>query len=244
MRVRCTATALIIRGRPGGVDIGQRLTRGEEVEAFGQSFDERWVYIAKPQGGVEGWISAEHVEPVADTLSTPPSAPTPVKVEWIGCAQTNFRRGRRHTVDLIVIHVIEGSLKSCDNWFNNPAAQVSAHYGIGLHREIHQYVKEADTAFHAGRVDRPVSELVRSRAGKNPNDYSIGIEHEGTADSEWPDTLYADSALLVALIAKQHNIPLDRKHVVAHREIYAPKTCPGKGDVDRIVAMARDISLL
>ena len=234
MNVRCTASSLIIRATPNGVDLRARLLEGQVATAFGQSFDGDWFYIV--HDGDAGWVARKFLEEVEDDGR---------KLRWIGAAAGNYRNFRpgNPKIDMIVIHVIEGTLQSCDNWFNNPASGVSAHYGIGLRRELHQYVKEEHSAYHAGRINNPSASLVISRPGINPNNYSIGIEHEGTAVSVWPDTMYEDSARLVAEIAKRHNIPLDRVHVVGHHEIYAPKSCPGKGDVDRIVRMAKQIIL-
>lgn len=155
--------------------------------------------------------------------------------KWI--ASPNFTHGRAgQDVHAVVIHVIEGSLASCDSWFATPASRVSAHYGIGLKGEVHQYVVEENAAWHAGRVDHPTWAGIRPG---NPNLYTIGIEHEGTASSVWPEALYARSAQLVAEICLRYELPIDRAHIVGHREIYAKKTCPGKGDVDRIVKLAR-----
>jgi N-acetylmuramoyl-L-alanine amidase len=155
----------------------------------------------------------------------------------------NFTPGRGgYKPDVIVIHVMEGTLAGTDSWFTSEASNVSAHYGIGINRAVHQYVQETDQAWHAGRVDRPSAAVVKQRSGVNPNRYTIGIEHEGTASSVWPDTMYEDSARLVASIAAKWDIPIDRAHIVGHREIYAAKTCPGAGDVDRIVRMARSFA--
>jgi N-acetyl-anhydromuramyl-L-alanine amidase AmpD len=41
---------------------------------------------------------------------------------------------------------MDGTLAGTDAWFTNPASQVSAQYGIGKNGEVHQYVKEEDTA--------------------------------------------------------------------------------------------------
>ncbi len=46
-------------------------------------------------------------------------------------------------------------MAATDSWFGSTVSQVSAHYGIGINGEIHQYVQEADTAWHAGRGKRP-----------------------------------------------------------------------------------------
>lgn len=232
MRVRCTASSLIVRTLPGGADHGQRLVKGQVVVAVGASFDGAWYYISSP--AVSGWAARQFLEEVTAEGQ---------HERWVGCAAGNFRKGRvgNPRIDMVVIHVIEGTLASADAWFNNPESGVSAHYGIGKSREVHQYVREEDTAYHAGRVQHATSALVLQR-GTNPNSFSVGIEHEGTADSIWPDTLYEDSAQLVAAIARRHGIPLDRTHIVGHHEIYAPKSCPGKGDVDRIVRMARALN--
>src|SRR5271163_203896 len=99
--------------------------------------------------------------------------------DWIGCAKGNYQTGRpgQFQPEAVVIHIMEGTLKGTDSWFNDPRAKVSAHYGIGTGGLVHQYVKEADTAFHAGIVDRPTWPLLKPRV--NPNYYTIGIEHEG-----------------------------------------------------------------
>ena len=65
---------------------------------------------------------------------------------------------------------------------------------------MHQYVKECDTAFHAGVVVNPIWKGLRKNAAGehvNPNFYTIGIEHEGTPAEEWTDAMYASSAALL-----------------------------------------------
>jgi N-acetyl-anhydromuramyl-L-alanine amidase AmpD len=98
---------------------------------------------------------------------------------------------------------------------------------------VHQFVDEADTAFHAGTVVRPTWRLLQPRV--NPNLYTIGIEHEGLPQDSWADDLYATSAALIREVAARWKIPLDRDHVIMHREIRASKTCPGKADMDRLL---------
>ena len=63
----------------------------------------------------------------------------------------------------IVIHISEGTLSSADAWFNNEAAKVSAHYCVGRSGEVHQYVSEEDTAYHAGSPVNPTWRLLRPR---------------------------------------------------------------------------------
>lgn len=155
----------------------------------------------------------------------------------------NFTTGRRNNKpEAIVIHVMEGTLSGTDSWFKNPASKVSAHYGIGKKGDIHNYVPEMNTAWHAGRVNAPSWALIKS-AGKglyvNPNLYTIGIEHEGNETSEWTEEMYQASADLIKDIAARWSIPIDRSHIIGHHEIYSLKTCPGfRADINKLITLA------
>jgi hypothetical protein len=150
--------------------------------------------------------------------------------KWIGCADGNFCKGRPLGLEpaAIVVHVMDGTLTGTDAWFNDPKAAVSAHYGVGKNGEVHQYVQETDSAFHAGIVVNPMWKGLRQ--GVNPNFYTVGIEHEGRADDPWPwPAAQLDaSAALIAEIAARWSIPLDPLHVTTHHSIRASKTCPGE----------------
>jgi len=157
--------------------------------------------------------------------------------KWIGCASANFRKGRRgFEPRAIVIHIIVGSLESAGMTFNAPRSAVSAHYGVGKTGDVHQFVEETDTAFHAGTVVRPTWRMIDPRV--NPNYYTIGIEHEGLPQDSWPEAQYRASSALVREIASRWHIPLDRDHIIMHREIRASKTCPGSVDMDRLITAA------
>lgn len=152
----------------------------------------------------------------------------------------NHTKGRGHSKpDAIVMHVVEGTMSGMRSWFNNPKSKVSAHYGISRMGQIEQYVEESDTAWANGRVLRPTSQLVLERANSNPNRWTISIEHEGTGIEDLTPVQRKASAWLVADIAKRHQIPLDRKHIIRHHEIFAGKTCPGAVDVDAVLAAAK-----
>jgi len=152
-------------------------------------------------------------------------------IEWKGAASANFSVGRDMSPDIIVIHIMAGTAAGTEAWFDNPEAQVSSHYGITKTGEIHQYVKETDTAYHTGihgtDFARATAQVVKDRPNVNPNQYSIGIEHEGQAGDVWPDAMLRASRALVKQCAATWNIPLDRYHVVGHHEIYFGHTCPG-----------------
>jgi N-acetyl-anhydromuramyl-L-alanine amidase AmpD len=151
----------------------------------------------------------------------------------------NFSLGRGgRKPDVIVIHIMAGTLAGSDAWFRNPTSGVSAHYGVSLTGKVVQWVQDGDTAWHAGTVHKPTAALVKERLPTNPNKYSLGIECEGTGKEDPPATQMDALVGLVKQLATVHHIPLDRKHIIGHREIRSDKTCPGKIDVDEVVRRA------
>jgi N-acetylmuramoyl-L-alanine amidase len=153
---------------------------------------------------------------------------------------------KKYRPEAIVIHIMEGTLSGTDSWFRDSRSKVSAHYGIGKKGEIHQYVSEMNTAWHAGRVNAPTWALIKSAGNGlyiNPNYYTIGIEHEGSEETDWTEEMYKASADLIKDISNRWNIPLDRNHIIGHNEIYSLKTCPGfKVDMNRLIVMAGGIA--
>jgi N-acetylmuramoyl-L-alanine amidase len=160
------------------------------------------------------------------------------------CAPGNYAHGRgnKYKPMAIVLHLMDGTLAGTDAWFANPDAKVSAHYGIGKDGKIHQYVKEEDTAFHAGRVADSI--WLPAMLGVNPNVFTIGVEHEGRPEDKVSDAMVTASAQLVAEICKRWGIPIDRSRIVGHREIYAAKSCPGPDfPIGVIVELAKRVSI-
>jgi AmpD protein len=121
-------------------------------------------------------------------------------------------------------------------FFENIAdARVSSHLLISRSGELTQYVPFGDRAWHAGE-----SEYFGRRAC---NDFSVGIELEGTDDMPYTGEQY--DTLTRVLIALTTAYPtLDPLRIVGHRDI-APgrKTDPGPSfdwlRCDRCVAVAR-----
>lgn len=141
--------------------------------------------------------------------------------------------------DLLVIHnislppgqfggdCIERLFTNCLDWDEHPffaeirGAQVSAHLLIERTGELLQFVDLDERAWHAGQS---------CFAGRdNCNDFSIGIELEGTDDTPYTDEQYLVLvAVTRALQARYKGISDDR--IVGHSDI-APgrKTDPGPG---------------
>jgi N-acetyl-anhydromuramyl-L-alanine amidase AmpD len=140
----------------------------------------------------------------------------------------------------VVLHTTVGSFAGTVAWFADPASRVSAHYLVGLDGRVGWFVDEEDTARHAGRVHDPVAPFLEP--GADPNLITIGIEFEDGGDPhgcERPDAQYVIGSELLWAITERWSIPLDRAHVVGHREVYALKTCPGNLDIGRLIARAR-----
>ena len=96
--------------------------------------------------------------------------------------------------------------------------QVSAHLLITRDGELIQFVSLDDRAWHAGRSCY--------QGVENCNDFSIGIELEGTYDLPFTEAQY--QTLLPLLDVIQQAYPATLGHVVGHNDI-APnrKTDPG-----------------
>jgi N-acetyl-anhydromuramyl-L-alanine amidase AmpD len=139
----------------------------------------------------------------------------------------------------VVVHTTDGTFAGALSWLTDPESRVSAHYLVSLEGRVVQLVDERDTARHAGRVLRPTAALV---SDENPNPYTVGLEFEDGGDPmevERPPEQYAAGASLLRGICDRWEIPLDREHVIGHREVFAAKACPGNLDIERLIAAAR-----
>lgn len=157
-------------------------------------------------------------------------------IVWIGANANNYNTTRLgYPIRGIIIHTIVGSLQSADAAFNSPTRQASAHYGVECDGSvIHQWVREADTAWHCGRYYPDAADPL-----SNVN--TIGIEHcdGGQPLAPRSDGLYACSAQLVKEVCARYGIPINRTFIRKHTEVSVLYTaCPDTLDIDRIVAMA------
>ncbi|GAA1641006.1 hypothetical protein GCM10009733_042560 [Nonomuraea maheshkhaliensis] len=139
---------------------------------------------------------------------------------WVAASSSNYRVSDRETsynIDKVVIHVTQGSYAGTISWFQNPSAQVSAHYVVkSSNGAITQMVRDKDVAWHAGN--------------SSYNNRSIGIEHEGFVnDASWfTDAMYRASAALTRALCDKYGIPKNRTGIIGHNEVPgATHTDPG-----------------
>lgn len=168
--------------------------------------------------------------------SVAPAQAIDLPITWRG--SVNFAPGRGgYGIRAFVLHTAVGTLAGMRNHFNNPNAQVSAHYGVGLDGQIDQYVQTYDTAWANGILE-PGNRWPYDQA-VNPNKLTISCETEdnGKPDLEPVTDAQYKSVLGLVLFCKQrYKIEL----IATHRAI-SPKsrTCPagrwiGTGRIHRL----------
>jgi len=119
------------------------------------------------------------------------------------CNQST-RHGTRPSI--IVIHSTESTnvvgpadLKNIGTWFNNPAAQASAHACTDADGQSARYVSDAAKAWHVAWY----------------NAQSLGIEQIGRANqTSWPDAQIEETARWIAMWSERYDIPV-RKGAVS-----------------------------
>ncbi|TCB49419.1 1,6-anhydro-N-acetylmuramyl-L-alanine amidase AmpD [Acinetobacter sp. ANC 4779] len=160
--------------------------------------------------------------------------------QLIGARQVpspNYNQRPEHTeIQLVVVHnislppsqfgggYIEQFFQNQLDWSKHPyfqtieGMQVSTHLLILRTGEVLQCVNFNDRAWHAGRSSY--------LAKKECNDYSIGIELEGSDDQPFEDVQYSVLAEVIATL--QATYPKILQHLAGHSDI-APgrKTDPG-----------------
>lgn len=152
-------------------------------------------------------------------------------------ASPNYnQRPEQADIQLVVIHnislppsqfgegYIEQFFQNQLDWDAHPyfktieGMQVSTHLLILRTGEVLQFVNFKDRAWHAGRSTY--------LAQKECNDYSIGIELEGSDDTDFEQIQYQVLSEVVATLQKAY--PQIKQHIAGHSDI-APgrKTDPG-----------------
>ncbi|MHB1652331.1 MAG: N-acetylmuramoyl-L-alanine amidase [Desulfitobacteriaceae bacterium] len=148
-------------------------------------------------------------------------------ITWKG--SPNFSSPKGYKILAIVDHIMSGTLEGTDSWFNNPAGQVSSHFGIGKNGKIHQYVDLGNPAWANGGVNRPNWPLLLP--GVNPNYYTVSIEHEGESGDVMPEAQYQATLALHRWLIDSLGIPVTRDNIIGHYRIDSvnKSNCPGTG---------------
>ena len=108
-------------------------------------------------------------------------------------ANGNNYSSRGNSTSAVILHTMEGSYASAISWFQNPSAQVSAHYLVRKSDgQVTQMVREQNQAWHA----------------RNHNYYTIGIEQEGYASDpgNWTGALLNSTAAITRSACQRRGI--------------------------------------
>ena len=99
--------------------------------------------------------------------------------------------GRAIEPRAVMSHIMQGAQATMIRWARERGVAItpiSAHFTIGADGRVVQHVAIRTQAWHAGRLDAGRPPLWRLLpAGGNPNDFAIGIEHEGFSGEPWPE---------------------------------------------------------
>jgi N-acetylmuramoyl-L-alanine amidase len=164
-------------------------------------------------------------------------------VEWVGCNPLNFeangavdpKTGVKHVPIAIVNHIMEGTLEGTIQWFNNPEAQASTNYGVGVKGRVVHFVNEGvDRPFANGAYCKETwTKFIERNDGSvvNPNRYTISIEHEGHTGEPFTEEMYQATLWLHKELIQKWGIPIDREHIIGHYQIdgCTRPHCPGDG---------------
>ena len=155
------------------------------------------------EDSVEAWLLAldptfmGQLRPRTPSYEQPKSAIGAPEIEWIG--SPNYWPGHGgFAIRAIVLHTMAGALTSCDSWFKNTSAQVSAHFGIGLNGEIHQYVTLSDSAWANGILE-PGNTWPLASGSPNYQTVSIETEDRGSGTTLVTDEQYEATLKVVNL---------------------------------------------
>ncbi|MFO0612461.1 MAG: peptidoglycan recognition family protein [Polyangiaceae bacterium] len=113
---------------------------------------------------------------------------------------------RTGPIKWIAIHDTEGGWDASVATLQNDPGK-SVHYQVDHDgSRVGQFIPESYDGWHVGN--------------SYYNNRMVGIEHVGkAAEDDYRVEMYAASALLIKDIAKRHDIPLDRAHMIAHQEV-------------------------
>ena len=167
---------------------------------------------------------------------TPPVSPQPTSVvakpaaRWVGSPNFNRRRSPNDITGITIHSTANSNLEGVVRWFNNPNAQVSAHYTIGKDGAIVQHVRDQDRALGTpdgvpGRGALPAMTTV----------WALSWSTSMTAWIPYPAAQHQANVNLCAYLCQTYNIRPD--NIMGHFEIAIPlgrKSDPRNYDLSRL----------
>ncbi|MDZ4288850.1 MAG: peptidoglycan recognition family protein [Prosthecobacter sp.] len=123
-----------------------------------------------------------------------------------------FRKGRNYSIRNIILHSTDG--REQGDVATLTGKKVSVQWYVTRAGKVYHFVKDEDTAYHAGVVFNPAY---------NSNDATVGIEQEHFDTKEdWPATQIDKVAQLTAYLLQTHGLK-NRDDIKSHAQIAKPK---------------------
>lgn len=153
--------------------------------------------------------------------------------------QSSSRNGT--PIDMVILHhSATTNVGSVLSMMQTGSRTVSANYVLGNDGHIYGVVPEELRAWTSGSPND-------GGKGAQFDRRAITFECANLSTNGWTisDATYESLAGLLADFHRRYGVPLDRDHVVGHRELYDrwhasyATACPGGMDIDRVVTMAR-----
>jgi peptidoglycan hydrolase-like protein with peptidoglycan-binding domain len=153
--------------------------------------------------------------------------------------QSSSRQGNK--IDMVILHhSATTNVNTVLGMMETGSRTVSANYVLGNDGHIYGVVPEELRAWTSGAS-------TDGGKGAQFDRRAITFECANLSVNGWTisDATYTSLAKLLADFHQRYGIPLDRDHVVGHRELYTrwrasySTACPGGMDIDRVVREAR-----
>lgn len=137
--------------------------------------------------------------------------------------QPTYYRGINEPI-AVVLHIMQGYQRTARQWAEQGMYPKSWHFSVGRDGKIMQHLEPQDGGYHAGistlvATQRPPTWPLWKGPYINVNWYTIGIEHEGFFNEEWPEAQREASKRLCQWISAEWGIPYDRLHFPPHADI-------------------------
>lgn len=149
---------------------------------------------------------------------------------------------RNSKIDMIILHhAASTDANGVVNLMVSGARQVSSNYVVGRDGTLYGVVPEELRAWTSGSSSDGGKGAAYDRRSVT---FEVADESYG---GSWPisEASYETLAKTIADLHNRYGIPLDRDHIVGHRELWTryrasyATACPGGMDIDKVVNMAR-----
>lgn len=153
--------------------------------------------------------------------------------------QSSSRNG--NSIDMVILHhSATTNVESVLRMMETGSRTVSANYVLGNDGHIYGVVPEEKRAWTSGSPSD-------GGRGANFDRRAITFECANLSVNGWTisEATYASLAKLIADFHRRYGVPLDRDHIVGHRELYSrwsasyATACPGGMDLDKVVRLAK-----